>query len=303
MAKLGHARSGTMVAMAMNPADPLRAAPVRRFVAAVDPDRVPDPELRRRLCGSPPDPSPGPVDVSPWVGTGVVLLLSVSAMVAAVTTHGGVGGVLLAFAALTLVGFPVWHWVWRWRELATARQRGQLSASDSVVTGEQQQEVAGRVPELGERLARSGYYVERLRQPWESGGLGGILPGVDDDVLDRVHHRIVARLTECADLAEAVDEAAGRPSLASLVAARRGDLAAVREAVDVQLDQLARLVAAAEAIDDLQAEADLAERLVTEPAPAATRSLPQPATTDLPGLLAAAEAALELHGIGPDQAR
>jgi hypothetical protein len=286
----------------MTPADRSSAAPVRRFVTAVDPDQVPDRELRRRLRASPPAVphlAQSLAEVSPWVGTGVVVLLSGSAMVAAVTNHGAVAAVLMAAAALALVGISVWYWVGRWRELVAARQLDRLSASESVVTEKQQREVARRVPELGERLARSGALVERLRRPWESGGLGGTLPGVDDDALDRVHYRIVEQLTGCADLAEAVDEAAGRPGLAALVAARRGDLAAVREAVDLQLDQLARLVVVAEAIVDLRDEADLAEQLVTEPAPAATLSLPQPATTDLPDLLAAAEAALDLHGIGP----
>jgi hypothetical protein len=291
-----------MVAMAMTPADQSGPPPVRRFVTAVDPDQVPDRELRRRLRGSPPETphlARSMAEVSPWAGTGVVVLLSVSAMVAAVTNHGAVAAVLMAAAALALVGFSVWYWVGRWQEVVTARRQDQLLASESVITEQQQREVAQRVPELGERLARAGELTERLREPRESGGLAGTLPGVDDDALDRIHHRIIDQLTGCAELAEAVAEASGRPGLAALVAARSSELAAVREAVDMQLDQLARLVAAAEAIADQQEEAALAERLVIEPTPAATLPLPQPATTDLPDLLAAAEAALELQGRRP----
>lgn len=289
----------------MSPADqvrPARPPPRRRFVTAVDPDHVPDLWLRQRLRGSPPDtsdPGGGLAEVLPWAGAVAAALLSVAAVVVVVVlvTYPAIAVGLFALAAAIMAGLPVWYWVGRWRELATARRVDRLLASRYVVTEGEQRAVAERVPELGERMVNAGELTDRLRRPQEAGGLAGTLPGVDDDALDRIHHRIVAELARAAELAEALDEAGERPALAALVAARTGELAAACEAVDLALAQLTRLVAAAGEIADQQDEAALAERLTVAPSPAAAVVLPQPASDDLPDLLVAAEAALELHGI------
>jgi hypothetical protein len=172
-----------------------------------------------------------------------------------------------------------------------------------VVTAQRQAEVAQRAPELGERLARAGALIDRLRQPYDEGGAGGVLPGVDDEALDRIHHRIVVELVECVDLAEALAEASERPNLAELVAARRAELTTACEDIDSRLAQLARLASAAEAIADRQDDARLAERLTAEPAPAAALRLPAPASGELADLVAAADTALELYGLPAAEVR
>jgi hypothetical protein len=271
--------------------------PAGRLVTAVDPHQVPEPRVRERLRESYDgvvDLDDEPREVSPWAGTGAVAVLCAAAMVAIVLGHGAVAVTLLAAAAAAMVGFPTWHLVGRrWRALVAVRRLDRWLAASQVITAAQQRDIARRAPELGERLARAGELTYRLREPPSGGGL----PGVDDDALDRIHHRIAAELTRCADLAQALDEASERPNLADLVAARRDELAAVCAAVDVQLAQLERLTAAAEAIADQQEEARLAERLTSEPAPAAVLRLPEPASDELPDLVAAADAALELHGL------
>jgi hypothetical protein len=273
-------------------------APAERLVTAVDPHQIPDPQVRKRLRASYDGIVDEPTGISPWLGTGMVVLLSTAAMAAAVAGLGALAAVLVAAAATALVGFPAGHLLRRIARAGVATRRlDRWRRSSGVVTAHQQRQVAKRAPELGERLARAGELTGRLRRPREEGGLGGVLPGVDDDALDRIHHRIVVELTECVDLAEAVAEASRRPNLAALVAARRAELAAACEEVDARLAQLSRLAAAAEAIADQLDEARLAERLTAEPAPAAALRLPEPASGELPDLVAAADTALELYGL------
>jgi hypothetical protein len=279
----------------------MRMTPAGRFVTAVDPHRLPDRRIRERLRESPDGVIEDPDRLSPWVGTGAVALLCAAALVAVALGLGPLVPALFAAAAVAVVGLPAWYLVGPpARAAVTGRRLRRWLRTSIVITANRQAGVARRAPELGERLARAGELTDRLRRPPEAGGLAGILPGVDGDALDRVHHRIVAQLTECGELAGALDEASRRPNLAELVASRRTELAAVCEAVDVQLGQLARLATVSAAIADQQAEALLAERLTSEPAPATALRLPEPASDELPDLVAAADAALELHGLPTD---
>jgi hypothetical protein len=155
--------AGTMVAMAS--AD--------QPVTAVDPHQITDPRVRERLRESYDGEGDEWARISPWVGTGVVALLAAAAIVAAVAGLAIVP-VLIAAAAVALVGIPAWQLV---ATDVTASRLERWRRTSAVVTAHQQQDVAERAPELGERLVRAAELTSLLRQPQERAGSAACYPG------------------------------------------------------------------------------------------------------------------------------